>query len=134
MIKERNTKQKMLILSAVRGTKTHPTAEQVHAMLAEGGNEFSLGTVYRNLSHMAELGAIRRISVTNSPDRFDGDLSPHHHICCNNCSMFCDFFDIDYNESLDKTIEEKSGFTLIKHETVFYGLCPACIKKQTKIN
>ena len=126
MIKERNTKQKSLILSAVRGTKTHPTAEEVHAMLLGTVQGLSLGTVYRNLNHMAELGQIRRISVTNSPDRFDGDVSPHHHICCNNCGKFCDFFDTDYDTSLDRVIEEKSGFTLIKHETVFYGLCPEC--------
>ena len=130
-MKERNTKQKALIHSAVRGTKTHPTAEQVHAMLSETVSGISLGTVYRNLNHMAELGQIRRISVTNSPDRFDGDISPHHHICCNGCGKFCDFFDIDYDEKLDCAIEEKSGFLQIKHETVFYGVCPDCI---TKIN
>ncbi len=130
MIKERNTKQKALILSAVRGTKTHPTAEQVHAMLVETVGGLSLGTVYRNLNHMAELGQIRRISVTNSPDRFDGDVSPHHHICCNNCGRFCDFFDMEYDNALDAVIEEKSGFSLIRHETVFYGVCPECIKNK----
>ncbi len=129
MIKERNTRQKTLILSAVRGTKTHPTAEQVHGMLLESGNDFSLGTVYRNLNHMAELGVIRRISVTNSPDRFDGDISPHHHICCSSCGGFHDFFDIDYDTGLDGVIEKKSGFSLIRHETVFYGVCPDCMKK-----
>ncbi len=131
MIKERNTKQKELILSAVRGTKTHPTAEQVHSMLIEAIDGLSLATVYRNLNHMAESGHIRRISVTNSPDRFDGDISPHDHICCNSCGRFSDFFDIDYDDTLDEAIEEKSGFSLIRHETVFYGLCPECIKIKT---
>ena len=130
-MKERNTKQKTLILSAVRGTKTHPTAEQVHAMLADSISGLSLGTVYRNLNHMAELGTIRRISVTNSPDRFDGDISPHHHICCTDCGKFCDFFDMDYDDELDSVIEGKSGFSFVKHETVFYGVCPDC---KIKIN
>lgn len=132
MIKERNTKQKALILSAVQGTKTHPTAEQVYVMISNEMPNVSLGTVYRNLNRLAEIGTIRRISVINSPDRFDGDLTPHYHISCTSCGKFCDFFEIDYNKGLDGIIEEKSGFRIAKHETVFYGECPDC--KLKKLN
>lgn len=132
MIKERNTKQKALILSTVRTSVLHPTAEQVHAELIELMPGISLGTVYRNLNHMAELGLIRRISVTNSPDRFDGNMMPHHHICCSDCGEFCDRFDLPYDKTLDKAAEEKSGFSIARHETVFYGICPKC--KANQIN
>ena len=101
-------------------------------MLSETATGLSLGTVYRNLNRLAELGMIRRISVTNSPDRFDGDISPHHHVCCNVCGGFFDFFDMPYDEKADKLIEKKCGFSIIRHETVFYGVCPECIKH--KIN
>ena len=127
MIKERTTKQKTLILSAVQGTKIHPTAEQVHAMITDVAPNLSLGTVYRNL---AEMGIIRRIPVINSPDRFDGDLTPHYHISCTECGRFCDFFEIDYDAELDRTIESRSGFSIAKHETVFYGKCPECKNKE----
>ena len=132
MIKERNTKQKMRILTTVQGTKSHPTAEQVHAMITDTTSGVSLATVYRNLHHLAELGRIRRISVINSPDRFDGDLSPHHHISCTTCGKFCDFFDIDYDNGLDNAAANKSGFGAVVHETVFYGECPEC--KSAKLN
>lgn len=132
MKKERTTKQKTLILAAVQGTKTHPTAEQVHAMITDTAPHLSLGTVYRNLNRLAELGKIRRISVINSPDRFDGDLTPHHHISCSTCGKFCDFFDVEYDQGLDRLIEEKSGFEIARHETVFYGECPEC--KLKKLN
>ena len=129
MIKERNTRQKTLILSAVRNTDIHPTAEQLHAMLAAEIPGLSLGTVYRNLNHMAELGLIRRISVTNSPDRFDGNMVPHHHICCLECGEFGDRFDLPYDESLDRLAAKKSGYGITRHETVFYGQCPKCKNK-----
>lgn len=131
MVKERNTKQKMLILSAVRSTNTHPTAEQVYGMLVDQMPGLSLGTVYRNLNHMAELGQLRRISVTNSPDRFDGDMSPHHHICCLGCGEFGDRFDLKYDKALDVLAEQKSGYQINRHETVFYGYCKNC-KTNTK--
>ncbi len=126
MIKERQTKQKALILSAVQGTKCHPTAEQVYAMITDDMPGLSLGTVYRNLNRMAEIGLIRRISVTNSPDRFDGDMTPHHHICCSECGKFDDFFQVEYDKSLDELIAKKSGFKITRHETVFYGSCQKC--------
>ncbi len=129
MIKERNTKQKMLILNAVRSVCTHPTAEQVYEMISGEMPGLSLGTVYRNLNRMAELGQLRRISVTNSPDRFDGNMNPHHHICCVECGEFGDRFDLKYDESLDATAEKKSGYKIIKHETVFYGVCKNCKTK-----
>lgn len=126
MIKERNTKQKTLILSAVRASCEHPTAEQVYAAISSKMPGLSLGTVYRNLNRLAEIGEIRRISVTNSPDRFDGNMTPHHHVCCLGCGVFKDEFDLPYNADLDKNLEEKSGFTINRHETVFYGYCPHC--------
>ena len=132
IIKERQTKQKAVILSAVQGTKTHPTAEQVYEMIRTELPNISLGTVYRNLNKMAEDGAIRRISVINSPDKFDGDLTPHLHISCTECGKFCDFFEAEYNESLDRLIEAKTNFRIVKHETVFYGECPDC--KTIKLN
>ena len=125
-MKERNTKQKTLILSAVRASCSHPTAEQVHAELLNEIPGISLGTVYRNLNRLAEIGLIRRISVTNSPDRFDGNMMPHHHICCLDCGEFFDDFEAPYNTELDKSIAERSGFAISRHETVFYGSCPKC--------
>ena len=123
---QRYSHQRERIYETVCGTKEHPTAQMVYDALRAELPKLSLGTVYRNLNRLAELGTIRRISVTNSPDRFDGDLTPHHHICCTACGKFCDFFDIDYDKELDKVIEAKSGFSLVKHETVFYGRCDEC--------
>ncbi|MBQ3230330.1 MAG: transcriptional repressor [Clostridia bacterium] len=126
MLKERTTKQKMLILSTVCASKAHPTAEQVYDMLKNEMPGLSLGTVYRNLNRMAELGQIRRLSVTNSPDRFDGDLRPHHHICCSACGDFSDYFNVSDESAIDAQISIQTGFEIQRHETVFYGICPKC--------
>ena len=128
-MKERNTKQKSLILSALRSVKTHPTADGVHAMLINTCPDISLATVYRNLTRLAESGIIRRISVNNSPDRFDGDTSPHYHLCCDGCGRFEDYFFNDVNDALKRNIENESGFSISRQETVFYGLCPNCKNK-----
>lgn len=128
-MKERNTRQKTLILSALRSVKTHPTADGVYEMLVDTCPDISLATVYRNLNRLAESGIIRRISVNNSPDRFDGDISPHYHLCCDGCGRFDDYFINQRDEILTKNIENESGFSISRQETVFYGLCPKCKNK-----
>ncbi len=128
-MKERNTRQKTLILSALRSVKTHPTADGVYEMLVDTCPDISLATVYRNLNRLAESGIIRRISVNNSPDRFDGDISPHYHLCCDGCGRFDDHFIQYSDEVLTKNIENESGFSISRQETVFYGLCPKCKNK-----
>lgn len=132
MLKESMTRQKALILEAVCASEAHPTAEQVYDMLKSEIPGLSLGTVYRNLNRMAELGQIRRISVTGSPDRFDGGLIPHHHICCSACGAFSDYFDISDESALDEAISRRTGFEIRRHETVFYGLCPKCKAAEQK--
>ncbi len=125
-MKERNTKQKSRILETVCASHEHPTAEQVYNMISDEFDGLSLGTVYRNLSRMADSGMIRRISVNNSPDRFDGDMSPHYHVCCSRCGRFDDYFDVDGDLAIRGRIERDCGFSITRQETVFYGLCPQC--------
>jgi Fe2+ or Zn2+ uptake regulation protein len=132
MLKERNTKQKTFIRSALKSVRTHPTAEAVHEMIAKDCPEIGIATVYRNLNRLSESGIIRRISVNNSPDRFDGDLTPHYHLCCDECGRFDDFFDDRSQDTLRKFVEDESGFSLSRQETVFYGLCPNCKKEKSQ--
>ena len=43
-------KKRNAILSCLRGTVLHPSAEMVHEMLREEHPDISLATVYRNLA------------------------------------------------------------------------------------
>ena len=68
---KRRTIQRALVLSAVMELNDHPTAEEVYRYAAQRTPTISRGTVYRNLSQLAEEGTISRIPVPNAPDRFD---------------------------------------------------------------
>ena len=56
----------------------HPTADTIYLHVREEFPNISLGTVYRNLSLLTELGEIIKIT-TDGPDRFDGNVKPHSH-------------------------------------------------------
>lgn len=85
------SKQRDMILDTLRAYPIHPTAEELYTILKDTVEAtVSLATVYRNLGQLADAGMIIRISVPDSPDRFDGTISPHHHMRCDKCGRVTD--------------------------------------------
>ena len=48
-IQRRMTKQRRIILEELRKVRSHPTADEIYAMVRRRLPRISLGTVYRNL-------------------------------------------------------------------------------------
>ena len=68
----------------------HPTAETVYLNIRREFPNISLGTVYRNLNLLAEIGEIQKLSPGIGPDRFDGNPAPHYHFICRHCGCVMD--------------------------------------------
>ena len=68
----------------------HPTADTVYTNLREKFPNISLGTVYRNLSLLADMGEIIKITTGDGADRFDGRITPHNHFICHKCHKVSD--------------------------------------------
>ena len=73
-----NTVQRRVIMDELRALKTHPTADELYRIVRIRLPKISLGTVYRNLSILAESGMIRRLDSAGRQTRFDADISPHY--------------------------------------------------------
>lgn len=123
MAATRYSRQRELIYQSVCASRAHPTAEMVYAALKPHHPNLSLGTVYRNLHLLAEEGKIIRMPFP--VERFDGDLHPHSHFCCEKCGAVRDV-ELPYDETLDAAAAEQLGHNVERHSVVFYGLCPAC--------
>ena len=121
------SKQRALILETVISNPIHPTANQVYEQLHNENPNISLGTVYRNLNLLSEVGELKKIKVPNGSDRFDGRVERHCHIICNRCGKVADA-DIDGVEELERQTEEKTGYSVNKLEIVFDGVCGECKK------
>lgn len=103
----------------------HPTAEIVYLNIRKEFPNISLGTVYRNLNLLAEIGEIQKLSPGIGPDRFDGNPAPHYHFICRHCGCVMDLtvsgldhINILAGQDFDGEIEG--------HITYFYGSCPSC--------
>ena len=117
------TKQRQLILEAVKESATHPTADELFQQIRTRLPTISLATVYRNLNLLAEDGVIRKIAMPGMPDRFDRNMETHDHLWCERCGRV---FDFTLPQAIDRQIEEVSGMEVRQYTLVAQGRCAAC--------
>lgn len=100
------SRQREVIKDFLCTRKDHPTADVVYMNVRQEYPNISLGTVYRNLTLLSEIGEIRRLRVGDGVDHFDADTSPHHHFICSHCGRIIDLKmeNIDYIRKLPKRI------------------------------
>ncbi|MDR1564677.1 MAG: transcriptional repressor [Oscillospiraceae bacterium] len=127
-MQERYSRQREAILSYLKSTKIHPSAETVYLQIKKDIPNISLGTVYRNLAWLRESGDIIQISMPEGAERYDGETRQHHHIMCTSCGRVDDIFE-DLIPLLDYKAGVLSGYTSVGHNLHFNGLCPDCAGK-----
>ena len=117
------TKQRQLILEAVRATNSHPTADELFQMIRRKLPTISLATVYRNLNFLSEIGEIRKLAMPGMPDRFDLRMDPHDHMVCDTCGQVVDFV---LPHDLGQEIASACGAQVDGYTLVAHGTCAHC--------
>lgn len=120
----RNTRQRQLVLDAVRARCDHPTAEDIFNDVRTRDAKVSRATVYRNLNLLEEAGTITTVKTPGTM-RFDWRCDGHGHVVCRSCGAVADAPG-SYDKGLDSAIAEATGFAVDSHSIVFEGLCPSC--------
>ena len=121
----KRTKQKEAILSILKSTTSHPTADWIYEQVKKEIPNISLGTVYRNLKLLRESGEILEIDLSGASSKFNGKAENHYHFRCDKCGRV---FDVDeqVDRELDKRVAKKTGFKISQHRIEFRGLCRDC--------
>lgn len=122
----KRSRQRDAIWQNLMNRYDHPTAETVYMDIKKDFPNISLGTVYRNLSLLSDLGEIQKITTGVGPDRFDGNPQPHCHFQCRTCG---DVLDIHFEHQQELTNYAAMNFPgVIEGNSIqFYGLCPSCV-------
>ena len=130
---EANPKQfrkRNAILSCLRSTTTHPSAEMVHDMLQTEHPDISLATVYRNLSLFKNQGLIQSLGMIHGIERFDANTKPHVHFVCDSCSAILDLHQMDAPQRLCSEAAQHIGGQVDSCQLMFFGTCRKCLAKQ----
>jgi Fur family peroxide stress response transcriptional regulator len=125
----RYSRQREMILNALKSNPVHPTADYIYGLLRPKMPALSLGTVYRNLSLLAESGAIKRLRGAGGKDRFDHNNFEHCHLVCKSCGRMLDMM---LPPALARGLAKfKAGAPMraAECEILLYGICKDCQKK-----
>ena len=126
----KKSQQRAAIRSYLQTCSDHPTAAEIHQALIKGYPNLSLGTVYRNLNLLADLGQISRIRCEEGMEHFDCDTCDHYHFVCRSCGKILDL-PMDIITDLDARAESAGVGSVETHSLLFYGRCSACGTEDT---
>ena len=124
-VKMRYSHQRERIYEYLMNTKEHPTAEKIYQDLREEMPNLSLGTVYRNLKVLQNLGKINTIPTVDGIERYDADCSNHVHFVCSTCGKIYDIMNVDYDKLIN-SLDLEEGFVPEKLELKLVGKCHKC--------
>ena len=124
----RNTKQRGLVLEVINHSYHHPTAYQVYQKCIERLPNISLGTVYRNLNTLVELGEIQKLDIPGEVTRYDKNEN-HSHFVCVKCGHIIDLDSSEetYPQRIDKNL-------VLKCRICYEGICYDCLGKEEDID
>ena len=128
MEQTKHFKKRDAILTCLRGTTTHPSAEWIYMQLKDEIPKLSLGTVYRNLAYIKEAGKAISVGTVKGIKRFDGNTSPHVHFICNSCGAVIDLPEVAVPEELKASAESDCGGSVCSCQLSFCGICSNCKK------
>lgn len=130
---EYTTKQRLLLADFLKSHRNRQFSinEITEAVAGEG---IGKSTVYRNMSHLLESGAVRRFRGKDGKQVLyqyvghDHGCSGHFHLKCNDCGQL---FHIDCESvmGIREHISAHHDFAVDIGSTVFYGLCGSCKRK-----
>lgn len=123
------SRQRECIMEFLSSRKDHPTAEMVYHNVKRSCPRISLGTVYRNLSLLADLGEIARLGNIGGSERFDARTDPHFHFVCRVCGRVEDFDSMPVQALVEAAAEGFDG-EILDFKANFFGICRACRGKQ----
>ena len=122
----RTTRQRKAIEALLSEFREFRSAQQIHAVLRERGDNIGLSTVYRTLGLMVHSGQVDVLT------REDGETvylqcsrQHHHHLLCRSCGRSNEIAGQAVVQWADD-VAKQHGYTDISHTLEVFDLCPGC--------
>lgn len=119
------SRQRESIKAYLMNHRNHPTADFVYDAIRQEYPSISLGTVYRNLNLLVEMGEITKLTFGDGADHFDADTSPHYHFLCKRCGHVYDL-PMEIQHGVEAMARDYTDGEIEGHTIYFYGTCKNC--------
>ena len=128
--KSKQYAKRRAILTCLRNTHTHPSAEALHQLLQAEHPDISLATVYRNLALFKSQGIIQSLGTVGGIERFDANTAPHVHFICTSCDAVIDLPQMEVPQQLKGMVEQQCGGQVSECQLSFTGVCQNCCQNE----
>jgi len=123
------TSQRRAILETVLELDDHPTADEVHDLVAQRIPGVSRTTVYRTLETLDRSGVITKVAHAGRAIRYDRRIEVHHHLVCLRCDRIVDLSDPEL-DTIRLPDTSTLGFKAVDHRVQLRGICLECRKQE----
>ena len=123
---QRATRQRAAVAAALDAVSDFRSAQDIHDLLKQRGENVGLTTVYRTLQSLAEAGEVDVLRTGDGESiyrRCSG--GHHHHLVCRACGRTVEVEGPAVERWADKVAAEH-GFTDVSHTVEIFGRCADC--------
>jgi Fe2+ or Zn2+ uptake regulation protein len=123
----RLTRQRAAVLRVLDGGG-HLSAEAVHARVRSELTSISLGTIYRTLEILRDLGLVQVFSFEGGAARYETALDKHFHLMCSQCRELLNVQAGGVAEIAGE-IATRHGYSDVDWSLTVVGRCLGCSEK-----
>ncbi len=127
----RPTRQRRAVVATLAEVDVFRSAQDIHQLLRDRGDDVGLTTVYRTLTALAEAG---EIDVLRAPDGESVyrqcSTGHHHHLVCRTCGLTVEI-EGPAVESWAMQTARTHGFAEVEHTLEIFGTCEKCAASPT---
>lgn len=121
----RATRQRHAVTSLLAELDDFRSAQQIHALLRQGGASVGLSTVYRTLQALADSGHVDVLVTDGEALYRKCSATHHHHLVCRECNRTAEVEGPAVERWADRMAAEH-GYTDISHTLEIFGRCAEC--------
>ena len=122
----RPTRQRRAVAGVMETFDDFRSAQEIHALLTQRGEQVGLSTVYRTLQNLADSGAIDSLRTEAGESIYRRcSTSHHHHLVCRACGATVEV-EGPAVEKWTRSVAAAHGYSDVSHTLEIFGTCGSC--------
>ena len=122
----RPTRQRRAVAGVMEAFDDFRSAQEIHALLAERGEQVGLSTVYRALQTLADAGEIDSLRTESGENIYRRcSATHHHHLVCRSCGATVEV-EGPAVEKWTRSVAAAHGYSDLSHTLEIFGTCGSC--------
>ena len=122
----RPTRQRRAVASVLQRFEDFRSAQEIHDLLRQNGENVGLSTVYRTLQALADGGEVDMLRTEEGEAIYRRcSATHHHHLVCRGCGRTVEV-EGPAVERWSDSVAARHGFRDVSHTLEIFGTCPDC--------